>query len=221
MIQAPFKLIVLLACVAVTSCGGGGDKREARGLSERLGFFPSEKARDLKQGMVCGDIALQGEEIGQVPGKVSGCGVNGAVKLRSVSGVTLSQGAVMDCTTAKALKTWVDEGLQPSFRNLGSVARIKVAAHYVCRTRNHKAGARISEHGKGRAIDISGVRLEDGRAFSILNDYQGGKAGRALRRAHKAACGPFGTTLGPGSDGYHEDHLHFDTARYRSGSYCR
>jgi hypothetical protein len=38
---------------------------------------------------------------------------------------------------------------------------------------------------------------------------------------HRAACGRFGTTLGPGSDGMHEDHLHFDTARHANGPYCR
>ncbi|MFY9319919.1 extensin family protein, partial [Lentibacter algarum] len=52
-------------------------------------------------------------------------------------------------------------------------------------------------------------------------DYGKGKGGKAIRAAHKAACGPFGTTLGPGSDGYHEDHLHFDTARYSGGPYCK
>jgi hypothetical protein len=38
---------------------------------------------------------------------------------------------------------------------------------------------------------------------------------------HRAACGTFGTTLGPGSDGMHEDHFHYDTARHRNGAYCR
>ena len=49
----------------------------------------------------------------------------------------------------------------------------------------------------------------------------GSENDKAIRKAQKAACGIFGTTLGPGSDGYHEDHLHFDTASYRNGSYCR
>ena len=40
---------------------------------------------------------------------------------------------------------------------------------------------------------------------------------RTLRRVHSGACGIFGTTLGPGSDGYHEDHLYFDTAASRNG----
>jgi hypothetical protein len=62
--------------------------------------------------------------------------------------------------------------------------------------------------------------LGNGQVLDVLRDYRGGE-GKVLRTAHKAACGTFGTTLGPGSDGYHENHLHFDTARYRSGTYCR
>jgi hypothetical protein len=27
--------------------------------------------------------------------------------------------------------------------------------------------------------------------------------------------------LGPNANSFHRDHFHFDTARYRSGSYCR
>ena len=42
-----------------------------------------------------------------------------------------------------------------------------------------------------------------------------------LRRLHEAGCGPFGTTLGPGSDGLHEDHLHYDIDRHGGSPYCR
>lgn len=221
-----FKALILFAFVATTSCANAPDHsarpQERPAEKARLfGLLKSKETKRLEAGMVCGDPALQGEFVGNVPGKINGCGVKDAVRLRAVSGVTLSQQAVMDCATAKALKTWVDEGLQPAFKRQGGVVRLRVAAHYVCRTRNHKAGAKISEHGKGRAIDISGVWLENGREISVLKDYRSGRAGKALRRAQKAACGPFGTVLGPGSDGYHEDHFHFDTARYRSGPYCR
>lgn len=103
----------------------------------------------------------------------------------------------------------------------GGVAGLRVAAHYVCRTRNHRAGAKISEHGKAKAIDISEVVLVNGDRLNVLRDWRNGAKGRVLQRAHRAACGPFGTTLGPGSDGYHEDHFHYDTARHRGGAYCR
>ena len=98
---------------------------------------------------------------------------------------------------------------------------IKVVAHYACRTRNNKKGARISEHGKGRAVDIAAINLNDGSQMTVLNGWRSAKNGPALKRMHKAACGPFGTVLGPNADRYHQDHFHFDTARYRSGPYCR
>ena len=180
------------------------------------------RQRERARGAVCGSSDIQGEVIGYVPGRINGCGIEDAVKVRAVSGVTLSQQATIDCTTARALRQWVDKGLKPAVgRTGGGVTGLRIAAHYACRGRNNQPGAKISEHGKGRAIDISGVFLRDGSEISVLGDWHNGSRGRALQKSHRAACGIFGTTLGPGSDGYHEDHLHFDTARYRSGSYCR
>lgn len=176
---------------------------------------------ERRKGQVCGDPDLQGEPVGSVPGRIAGCGIADAVRLRSVSGVTLSQPALMDCGTAKALKTWTERGAKPALRRIGGgLVRYRVAAHYACRTRNNQPGARISEHGKGRAIDISGFTLRDGQQLTVLNDWTG-RNGRALKSMHKAACGPFGTVLGPNADRFHRDHFHFDTARYRSGPYCR
>lgn len=173
------------------------------------------------RGSVCGVPGLMGETVSPVAGRVRGCGIDAPVKITSVSGVRLSQAAVMDCDTARALNTWVQRGLKPAFGATGGgVTGLQVAGHYVCRTRNHRAGARISEHGRGRAIDISGIILANGNKLSILRDWRG-RNGAPIKAAHRAACGIFGTTLGPGSDGMHEDHLHFDTAKHRSGAYCR
>lgn len=180
------------------------------------------RRQERARGAVCGDLAIQGQAMGYVPGRIAACGIENAVKLRSVAGVRLSQQALMDCTTAKTLKRWIEQGLKPAVGSQGGgVEGLRVAAHYACRTRNNRPGGKISEHGKGRAIDISGVLLRDGSEISVLRDWGGGPKGRALRQMHKTACGRFGTVLGPGSDGYHRDHLHFDTARHRSGSYCR
>ena len=179
------------------------------------------KRRQARRGMVCGDIQIQGETIGQVPGRISGCGIEDAVRIRSVSGVSLSQNALMDCNTAKALNRWVSNGVKPALSPKGRVSELKVAAHYICRTRNNQPGARISEHGKGRAIDISGFVMDDGEVITVLNHWNAKGYRRALRRVHKTACGPFGTVLGPASDRFHRDHFHFDTAQYRSGPFCR
>lgn len=181
-----------------------------------------KERRALRKGAVCGDPDIQGEVVGRVPGRISGCGVQNAVKVRSVSGIGLSQKSVMDCGTAKALKSWVNKGLKPAMgRKGGGVSEIKVAAHYACRTRNNQKGAKISEHGKGRAIDISGFTMRDGSKVTVLKGWNSGSYGRALKKMHKTACGPFGTVLGPNANKFHRDHFHFDTARYRSGSYCR
>ncbi|MDQ7069237.1 MAG: extensin family protein [Rhodobacterales bacterium] len=205
--------------------------RERRGL---LGLLrpnsrpPSERRLSRKErrarakGGVCGDVDIQGVEIGTVPAKLVGCGVENAVRVSAISGITLSQKSVMDCTTAKALKTWIEDGMRPSVkRRGGGVVSIRVAAHYACRTRNNKPGAKISEHGRGRAIDIAAFTLRNGSTISVLDGWGKRRDGKVLRRMHKAACGPFGTVLGPDADRYHRDHFHFDTARYRSGSYCK
>ena len=113
------------------------------------------------------------------------------------------------------VKAWIDEGVRPAFGRQ-EVVELRIAASYICRPRNNIRGAKISEHGRGKAIDISGFILSNGRELSVSDDYN-----RQMRRAHRAACGIFGTTLGPGSDGYHEDHLHFDTASHGNGPYCR
>ncbi len=181
-----------------------------------------EKRTLLARGAICGDTAIQGEEIGRVAGQLQGCGVDAAVRVRSVSGVKLSQTSVMDCTTAQALKKWIDKTAKPALSSKGGgLKELKVAAHYVCRGRNNTQGAKISEHGKGRAIDISGFQLANGASVSVLDGWNAGGTRKAMRRMHQGACGPFGTVLGPNANQYHRDHFHFDTARYRSGSYCQ
>ncbi len=173
------------------------------------------KAREAAsmQGSVCGVAAIKGEAIAPIQSKVGACGVAEPVRVTSVSGVRLSQAATVDCSVAQALNTWTEQVAQPAFD--GKLAEFQIAAHYICRSRNNVKGAKVSEHGKGHAIDISAFVLSDGKVLTVAGNYN-----RTLRRIYKAACGVFKTTLGPGSDGYHEDHFHFDTAE-RRGTYCR
>lgn len=181
-----------------------------------------EQERLRKRGAICEDIDIQGKVEGRVKGAQAGCGIPNAVQVRAVSGITLSQPALMDCKTAKALKTWLEDTAKPALaRKGGGLKQVRVAAHYACRTRNNLPGGRISEHGKGRAIDISGVQLRDGTLITVRSGWNNAETRDAMRKLHKGACGPFGTVLGPNSDRFHLDHFHFDTARYRSGPYCR
>lgn len=178
------------------------------------------KRRLRRKGAVCGDIDIQGEEAGKISGHLNGCGSKNAVRVKSVSGVALSTPALMECDTAKALNKWVKKGVKPAFKREGAVVSLRVAAHYSCRTRNNRPGAKLSEHGRARAIDISGFTLDSGKTVTVLNGWQDKSLQKRLRKAWKAACGPFRTVLGPEADRYHRDHFHLDTARRRS-TYCR
>jgi hypothetical protein len=42
-----------------------------------------------------------------------------------------------------------------------------------------------------------------------------------LRHAHGTGCGTFGTVLGPESNKWHRNHLHFDLAQRKSGPFCQ
>ena len=173
------------------------------------------------RGQVCGDPSIQGTAIGTVAGR-GACGIDDAVRVRSVAGVTLRPQPSMDCRTASALKRWVERGVLPAVGGEGGgAASLRVVSHYACRTRNNQPGARLSEHSFGRAIDIAGIGLRDGTEMTVLTDWSSSDDGAQLRQMWRAACGPFGTVLGPNANRFHRDHFHFDTARYRSGSYCR
>lgn len=175
---------------------------------------PAKKAAVSRAGSVCGVPAIKGKTLPRITSKTKGCGVDEPVAVTSVDGVRLSTPATIDCPTAIALNTWVHNGLRPAFPT-SEVASLMVVDSYSCRPRNNVRGNKISEHGKGHAIDIAGINFTNGKTLTVTHNF------KTLRKAYKAACGIFGTTLGPGSDGYHEDHMHFDTARQRGGgAYC-
>lgn len=178
----------------------------------------ADRQAAIIRGQVCNDPAIQGEAIGRVEGR-GRCGIDNAVRVKSVLGVSLQPSARMDCTTANALKRWVDEGLMPATDN--QAASMRIVSGYSCRFRNSAASGKLSEHSFGRAIDIAAIGLKDGREMTLLTGWNTERDGPAWRQMWRAACGPFGTVLGPESNRFHRDHFHFDTARYRSGSYCR
>ena len=160
------------------------------------------------------------------PIRSGGCGIPAPVEVAALGGgaVKLSMKAVVNCDMASTLAAFMRDTVDPLARQkLGAgVTDIRVAAAYHCRTRNGVSGAKLSEHAKGNAIDISALKVK-GDWIEV-----GGKNGFAqaafLKEVRKAACGPFTTVLGPGSDAYHSDHFHFDLAQRGKtgrGLYCR
>lgn len=185
-------LVAITLSFALAGCGGG------------------DAAQIDRAGLVA-------EKLGDVPGP-GGCGVQDAFRVTSVAGVQLSQPATLSGRTLGALDGWLRNRAIPEIGNRGGgLVGITVPAHYACRTRNSQPGARLSEHAKGNAIDISAFTLADGSRLTVLNDWDRS----VMKRLHSSACGPFGTVLGPNSDRFHRDHFHFDVASYRSGPFCR
>lgn len=172
---------------------------------------------------ICGTPDILGVEVDDIrPGSKSSCGIDDPVKVYAIGSVRLSTPALVNCQAATTLRTWLTEGAQPAARDSRTqITELKIAASYACRSRNSQRGARLSEHAKGNAIDISGFTLEDGTKITVLKNWASGKYAKMLKAFRAKACGPFGTVLGPGSDRFHRDHFHFDVADYRSGPYCR
>jgi hypothetical protein len=148
------------------------------------------------------------------------CGAPDVVRLEAVvladhSRVPLNPPATLRCTMAEAVAHWVREEAVPRALDLGSpLLAIQNFDSFDCRGRNRIAGAIISEHGKGNALDIKGLKLADGRLIHLTDP----KISHGYRDGMRTSvCGRFTTVLGPGSDGYHEDHIHVDLAVRRNG----
>lgn len=152
------------------------------------------------------------------------CGIAAPVAVTAMGGgaIRLTATAIVACPTAEAVEAWLNGHVRPLARSMlgGDVTGLRVAASYACRSRNAQAGTRLSEHAKGNAIDISAFEVT-GHGW-IAVGAETGLRRRFLAAVRKSACGPFKTVLGPGSDGYHGDHIHLDLAQRRNGStYCR
>jgi hypothetical protein len=147
------------------------------------------------------------------------CGAPDIVRLEAVvladqSRVAIAPPAILRCTMAEAIVSWVREEAAPRALDLGSPLKsIANLASFDCRSRNGIFGAKLSEHGKGNALDIHSLKLANGKVVE-LTDPQVPKDFREGLRG--SVCARFMTVLGPGSDGYHEDHVHVDLAERRN-----
>ncbi len=152
------------------------------------------------------------------------CGIDDAVTLNAIGAVRLQPEALLTCQTALAFSQFMTSTITPQARHhLQSAPQtVSIAASYACRGRNNVAGARLSEHSYGRAVDVRAITLQNGESWRVQPQPSGSSAPDARFQAalREAACGPFTTVLGPGSDGHHTDHIHFDNAP-RSSTYCR
>ncbi|HVG51985.1 MAG TPA: extensin family protein [Xanthobacteraceae bacterium] len=138
-----------------------------------------------------------------------------AVLLKDRRRIAVSPPAVLRCSMATSVANWVREDLQSAVAALGAqLGGLDNFDSFECRGRNRIAGARISEHGRANALDIRALLLAGGRKLELTNPEVPRQFREALR---VSACNRFTTVLGPGSDGYHEDHVHIDLSERRNG----
>ncbi|MFG3592190.1 extensin family protein [Bradyrhizobium sp. RDI18] len=151
----------------------------------------------------------------------NGCGGEDLVRLEAIvlpdkRRVSVKPAAILRCPMASALAEWIRKDIAPLAERLGStVSDLDNFDSFECRGRNRIVGAKLSEHGRANALDVRAFKLTDGTSISLTDRT----VPRKLREAVlHSACTRFSTVLGPGSDWYHEDHIHLDLME-RRGNY--
>src|SRR5712671_4550834 len=148
-----------------------------------------------------------------------GCGGEDLVRLEAIvlpdrRQVSVKPAAILRCAMATALADWIRTDIAPLAASLGSaITDLDNFDSFECRGRNRAVGARLSEHGRANALDVRALKLANGRSISLTDRI----VPRELRETVlHSVCARFSTVLGPGSDGYHEDHIHLDLMERRN-----
>ncbi|MGL4260817.1 MAG: extensin family protein [Afipia sp.] len=148
-----------------------------------------------------------------------GCGGEDLVRLEAVvlsptRRVALKPAAILRCTMAAAVADWIRTDMVPLAAKLGTtISELDNFDSFECRGRNRVRGAKLSEHGLANALDVRGVTFANGTTLSLTDRA----VSRDIREKVLASvCTRFTTVLGPGSDWYHEDHIHLDLAQRRN-----
>jgi hypothetical protein len=142
-----------------------------------------------------------------------GCGGEDLVRLEAVvlpnkHRVALTPPATLRCTMASAIADWIRTDVTSLAAGLGSEpAVLDNFDSYECRGFNRVAGAHLSEHGHANALDVRAIKFANGQSIGLTDRT----VARDVRETVlHSVCTRFMTVLGPGSDGYHEDHIHLD-----------
>jgi hypothetical protein len=148
-----------------------------------------------------------------------GCGGEDLVRLEAIvladkRQVSVKPAAILRCTMATAIADWIRTDIAPLAQGLGGeISVLDNFDSFECRGRNRVAGALLSEHGRANAIDVRAFSLANGRSISLTDRT----VSRDLRETVlHSVCARFSTVLGPGSDWYHEDHIHLDLMERRN-----
>ena len=155
-----------------------------------------------------------------------GCGIASPIRLSSLTlangdVVSLPDQPILECEFAAVLADYVRLIVAPLGQAMlhAEVAAIETGPGFDCRTQDRIAGAKISAHGHGLAVDFMAIAFADKRRL-LVERQTGADEASYFRAVRTAACGWFTTVLGPGADAFHANNMHLDIERHgSSGSY--
>lgn len=155
------------------------------------------------------------------------CHVQNPVRLQYVKAqndlIKLPEAPLLNCKYAVQFSKWLSESAAPilSAQLNTSLEKVSTGPGYDCRGRNGDMFAKISEHGRGNAVDISTFSMHDGKVINVADAQNPSSSSYTiLRGLRTSACGYFTTVLGPGSNAAHAFHFHFDLGIHgKSGIY--
>ncbi|MER8368279.1 extensin family protein [Mesorhizobium sp. M1348] len=151
------------------------------------------------------------------------CGIDYPVKVSAIGSVEMKPAATLTCDMAATFAGWTRNELVPSarWRYFSGVKTIHQGSSYSCR---RIAGEGVlSEHGKGNALDVMSIELNNGDDIDVRKPGLFAFRTRGfLNNVRADGCQYFTTVLGPGYNYDHRNHFHFDI-KYRKNGYraCR
>jgi hypothetical protein len=201
-----------LAALCLTSCGflGRPERPVWRAQAENACF--------TRKQVTLSDTIVSAPEI-DGPGI---CGMTRPLKVSALANgaIAVDKTLTIDCPMIPALEAWLNAVVEPDAQTrFGQrVTTVNVFGAYSCRPIDNMAGAQLSEHAFGNAVDVAGFTLADGRKIDFVHDWKNANSQESafLHEAHAGACQYFTTVLGPGADVFHYNHIHLDLANHGS-----
>ncbi|WP_054142589.1 extensin family protein [Bosea sp. AAP35] len=182
-------------------------------------------------------IAVHGDEVragtveaGKAQAKDAACAVVEPVVMAGVMvgpatarrRIALQPPIVVSCTMATTVAAWLETSVQPLAKGHfdRDLTALRVGGGHECRRRNRAATGKLSEHSTGGALDIFAVVVGEGKDEQVVmvEKPDGPGHGAFLTAIRQSACGAFMTSLGPGSDAAHANHIHVDIQPRRAAS---
>src|ERR1700678_638109 len=146
-----------------------------------------------------------------------GCGIDAPVRLSSImadgGAVSLPDHPLIGCEFAAVLADYVRLIVAPLGQAMlrAKVTEIETGPGYACRTQDRIAGAKISAHAKGLAVDFAAIALADKRRILVERQI-GADEASYFRAIRTAACGWVTTVFGPGAGSFPAAKMHLETA---------